>query len=408
MSDQSAIVDAIDALTSLARDPSSTIVSISTSEEVEGGEDNSNVVPTDDVAIRNAVLQRLRNDVGGVKYSKFAVGGKAIKFPVKLMYVLDTCKDLKDVVSWSEDGESFFVYDPLTFEVQVLPKMFKEAKFTSFLRKLTRWGFAKKSTPCGINLSHENFKRDGYSSCIDITCSSKMTLAKKRLEMTKTQENNEPSNQNLFEVSIMSDEVTSTPTSFMHSARNNAFRRTMTSCPDEELLLRSLYQSGPRSNVRSSFLPEPTNNLHIDSYHRIRSQLLSHQIERKRNNMSFNNEYGDLNRYFSVKNPSTFPDMSPYHLHQEEERRNLSLLRMLKLSSNTRSTMAFDGPKMTFPRQQINRNYDLNQVQMLQSSMPPRRDDLYYGASFGQNHTVARELLEKLMSSNNSSGNGTF
>merc|ERR1711976_420859 len=98
------------------------------SEDLERGEVN-NVVPTDNVAIRNAVLQRLRNDVDGVKYSKFAVGEKAIKFPVKLMYVLDTCKDLKDIVSWSEDGESFFVYNPLTGEVQVLPKMFEEAKF---------------------------------------------------------------------------------------------------------------------------------------------------------------------------------------------------------------------------------------------------------------------------------------
>lgn len=66
------------------------------------------------------------------------------KFPIKLMAVLSSSKH-KSIISWTDGGTSFTIHQPKEFVAHILPKFFrKSSKFHSFIRKLYRWGFAKK------------------------------------------------------------------------------------------------------------------------------------------------------------------------------------------------------------------------------------------------------------------------
>ena len=62
----------------------------------------------------------------------------------KLLNVL--CEEQSiDIISWLPHGRSFIVYDKKKFVESILPRFFKESKFTSFTRKLNRWGFTRIS-----------------------------------------------------------------------------------------------------------------------------------------------------------------------------------------------------------------------------------------------------------------------
>jgi HSF-type DNA-binding len=67
-------------------------------------------------------------------------------------------------VTWLEDGKSFVINDPDTFARQVVPKYFKQTKFSSFTRKLYRWGFRQVNRGIGpddpIIFGNEYFQRD--------------------------------------------------------------------------------------------------------------------------------------------------------------------------------------------------------------------------------------------------------
>jgi hypothetical protein len=56
---------------------------------------------------------------------------------LQLMYLLDESSDAENIISWSADGSSFIIHDPVQFEREVLPKNFKDAKYKSFCRKVS-------------------------------------------------------------------------------------------------------------------------------------------------------------------------------------------------------------------------------------------------------------------------------
>ena len=54
---------------------------------------------------------------------------------MQLMYALESgCYD--EIMSWSPSGLAFVIVNPQSFEKKVLPDLFKEAKFSSFDRKV--------------------------------------------------------------------------------------------------------------------------------------------------------------------------------------------------------------------------------------------------------------------------------
>jgi HSF-type DNA-binding len=67
-------------------------------------------------------------------------------------------------VAWLPDGKSFVIRNPDEFTRQVLPKFFKATKFSSFTRKLYRWGFRQVNRGIGpddpIIFGNEHFQRD--------------------------------------------------------------------------------------------------------------------------------------------------------------------------------------------------------------------------------------------------------
>jgi hypothetical protein len=54
------------------------------------------------------------------------------------MYVLDERPEFRHIVLWADDGLSFIIHNPKSFEEEILPTVFKEARFSSFLRKVRR------------------------------------------------------------------------------------------------------------------------------------------------------------------------------------------------------------------------------------------------------------------------------
>lgn len=62
------------------------------------------------------------------------------KFPLKLMSILDS-NEHNEIISWLPHGRGFIIRDKRRLADEVLPKYFKESKYTSFTRRLNRWNF---------------------------------------------------------------------------------------------------------------------------------------------------------------------------------------------------------------------------------------------------------------------------
>jgi HSF-type DNA-binding len=82
---------------------------------------------------------------------------------MKLMRFAETQGD-DFCVAWMDDGKSFIIRKPDEFTRNVVPKFFKATKFSSFTRKLYRWGFRQVNRGIGpddpIIFGNEHFQRD--------------------------------------------------------------------------------------------------------------------------------------------------------------------------------------------------------------------------------------------------------
>jgi hypothetical protein len=69
-------------------------------------------------------------------------GSNKIAFPILLHEIVcDPSTD--DCVRWLPNGNLFIISDKKKFAKEVLPKLNGHAKFTSFTRRLKRWGFTR-------------------------------------------------------------------------------------------------------------------------------------------------------------------------------------------------------------------------------------------------------------------------
>mmetsp|Transcript_117818 Transcript_117818/g.175995 ORF Transcript_117818/g.175995 Transcript_117818/m.175995 type:complete len:323 (-) Transcript_117818:142-1110(-) len=95
---------------------------------------------------------------------------RAVPFPMKLMKVLSN-KDFEDIISWTPSGKAFSILKPKQFVADILPDHFKSAKYSSFTRKLHRWGFMRhyRGDESGA-FYHPDFQRDRLDLVEQMSC----------------------------------------------------------------------------------------------------------------------------------------------------------------------------------------------------------------------------------------------
>jgi hypothetical protein len=78
------------------------------------------------------------------------------------------CGKYDHIISWSPEGRSFVVHNPALLVKEALPLFFeKPLKYTSFTRKLHRWGFVKVASNSFFN---PKFLRGDIASASSLSC----------------------------------------------------------------------------------------------------------------------------------------------------------------------------------------------------------------------------------------------
>lgn len=122
--------------------------------------------------------QNLKSQAGGLPQMLAPVSPRASKlrkrhvksFPVKLMEAITEYYD-ETIIAWLPDGKSIVVVDPEKFCDQIISKAFKGGKYSSFVRKLNRWGFTRLISGTGMDCFHHPlFQRNRMDLCALITC----------------------------------------------------------------------------------------------------------------------------------------------------------------------------------------------------------------------------------------------
>jgi len=90
---------------------------------------------------------------------------------LQLMKVLSN-KEFTDTIAWTASGKAFNIIQPKLFTSNILPGHFKQAKYSSFTRKLHRWGFMRhyRGTEAGA-FFHKHFRRGRLDLVEKMTCS---------------------------------------------------------------------------------------------------------------------------------------------------------------------------------------------------------------------------------------------
>jgi hypothetical protein len=80
-------------------------------------------------------------------------------------------KEYADIIAWTPSGKAFNVINTKKFSAGILPTHFKGAKYSSFTRKLHRWGFIRhyRGEEAGA-FHHKYFQKDHLELVEKMTC----------------------------------------------------------------------------------------------------------------------------------------------------------------------------------------------------------------------------------------------
>jgi hypothetical protein len=80
-------------------------------------------------------------------------------------------KEYAEIIAWTPSGKAFNVINPKEFTAGILPTHFKSAKYSSFTRKLHRWGFIRhyRGEEAGA-FHHKFFQKDRLELVEKMTC----------------------------------------------------------------------------------------------------------------------------------------------------------------------------------------------------------------------------------------------
>lgn len=97
---------------------------------------------------------------------------KKLSFAEQLMAVLDD-ESYSDIITWMPDGKAFTIVDPKEFTKEHMPRLFNIRNMSSFVRKLTRWGFSRVHEKVTMNsdiFKHKEFQKGKTTLCAEIKC----------------------------------------------------------------------------------------------------------------------------------------------------------------------------------------------------------------------------------------------
>jgi hypothetical protein len=91
---------------------------------------------------------------------------------LQLMDILHNDEEHGETISWLPHGRGFMIYKKKLFETKIMPKYFhKNSKYTSFTRKLNRWGFVRVTRGPEMGAYyHKFFKRGESRLCMQMSC----------------------------------------------------------------------------------------------------------------------------------------------------------------------------------------------------------------------------------------------
>ena len=98
-------------------------------------------------------------------------GGVTVPFPEKLHQMLDDVEKngMTDIVSFFPHGRAFAIHKPVQFVSDIMPKFFKQSRFTSFQRQVNLYGFRRITQgPDSGGYYHELFLQGRPGLCINM------------------------------------------------------------------------------------------------------------------------------------------------------------------------------------------------------------------------------------------------
>eukprot|EP00586_Coscinodiscus_wailesii_P022318 CAMPEP_0172509326 /NCGR_PEP_ID=MMETSP1066-20121228/219365_1 /TAXON_ID=671091 /ORGANISM="Coscinodiscus wailesii, Strain CCMP2513" /LENGTH=315 /DNA_ID=CAMNT_0013287747 /DNA_START=17 /DNA_END=964 /DNA_ORIENTATION=- len=111
-------------------------------------------------------------DLGDIDVEDDETLSAPMTFPQKLMEILSN-EELSDIIAWLHHGRGFIVHQKKRFAAEVLPRYFRQVKYTSFTRKLNRWLFIRIARgPEAGAYYHKYFRKDEPRLCLKMICHS--------------------------------------------------------------------------------------------------------------------------------------------------------------------------------------------------------------------------------------------
>ena len=121
----------------------------------------------------------LKGSVHDLVASQSGTGEKKTTFAEYLLQVLENPAN-HDVLQWMPCGTQFTVVNHRKFTAQRMPELFQIRNMSSFVRKLTRWGFSRvhcKESGNSDIFRHPLFRKDQPELCRKIRCVNRATAS---------------------------------------------------------------------------------------------------------------------------------------------------------------------------------------------------------------------------------------
>jgi len=116
--------------------------------------------------------------VKGRKEELFKMNRK-VSFIDELLSALENDSH-RDTIAWMADGKSFCILNHKRFSTEIMPKIFNIRNMSSFVRKLTRWGFSRrycKAMKSSDIFYHDDFQRGKPDLAKKIRCEYRLAAA---------------------------------------------------------------------------------------------------------------------------------------------------------------------------------------------------------------------------------------